>query len=88
MQSNPVTSRHLLSKRAVLKQIPISGATMWRTIAAGDFPKPIRIGKRRVAWLQTEIDDWLAERMEERGSTRLSDASSSPSKVQQTGDSI
>jgi prophage regulatory protein len=78
MQSNPVTFRHLLSKRAVLKQIPISGATMWRTIASGDFPKPIRIGKRRVAWLQTEIDDWLAERMEERGSTRLSDASCSP----------
>jgi prophage regulatory protein len=66
MQSNPITPKHLLSKRAVLKQIPISGATMWRTIAAGEFPKPIRIGKRRVAWLQTEIDDWLADRMEER----------------------
>lgn len=89
MQSNPITTRHLLlSKRAVLKQIPISSATMWRTINAGGFPKPVRIGKRRVAWLQTEIDDWLAERMEERGSTRLSNASCSPSKVQQTGDAI
>jgi prophage regulatory protein len=87
MQSNPVTSRHLLSRRAVLKQIPISGATMWRTIAAGDFPKPIRIGKRRVAWLQTEIDDWLGERMVERGSTRPSDPSSSSS-IKQNGGAI
>ena len=39
MQSNPVTSRHLLSKRVVLKQIPISGATMWRTNRCGRFPK-------------------------------------------------
>ncbi len=85
MQSNPVTQRHLLSRRVLLKQVPFSSATLWRTIAAGDFPKPIRIGKRRVAWLQTEIDDWLAERMEERGSTRLSDAYCSPSKVQQNG---
>jgi prophage regulatory protein len=87
MQTSPITPKHLLSKRAVLKQIPISSATMWRNIAAGEFPKPIRIGKRRVAWVQTEIDDWLAERMEERGSTRLSE-SSVWSDVQQKGDAI
>jgi prophage regulatory protein len=66
MQSNPVTSKHLLSKRAVLKQIPISGATLARRVAAGAFPRPIRIGKRRVAWVQSEVSDWLAERMKER----------------------
>jgi prophage regulatory protein len=73
MQSNPVTQKHLLSKRAVLKQIPISGATLARRVAAGAFPRPVRIGKRRVAWVQSEISDWLAARMEERGSTRLSE---------------
>lgn len=66
MQLNPVTPRHLLSKRAVLKQIPISAATLARRVAAGAFPRPIRIGKRRVAWVQSEVSDWLAERMEER----------------------
>jgi len=66
MQGNPVIPRHLLSKRAVLKQIPISGATLARRVAAGAFPRPIRIGKRRVAWVQSEISDWLAERMKER----------------------
>ncbi len=70
MQSNPITQRHLPSKRAVLKQIPISGATLARRVAAGAFP---RIGKRRVAWVQSEVSDWLAARMEERGSTRMSE---------------
>jgi prophage regulatory protein len=69
MQSNPVTPKHLVSKRALLKQIPISGATLARRVAAGAFPRPLRIGKRRVAWVQSEVSDWLAERMEERGST-------------------
>jgi len=75
MQSNPVTLKHLLSKQAVLKQIPISGATLARRVAAGAFPRPVRIGKRRVAWVQTEVSDWLAARMEERGSTRLAESS-------------
>jgi len=74
MQSNPITVKHLLSKRAVLKQIPISGATLARRVAAGAFPRPVRIGKRRVAWVQSEVSDWLAARMEERGSTRMSDS--------------
>jgi prophage regulatory protein len=73
MQSNPVTVKHLLSKRAVLKQIPISSATLARRVAAGAFPPPVRIGKRRVAWLASEVSDWLAARMEERGSTRMSE---------------
>ncbi len=66
MQNNPVAIKPLLSKRAVLRQIPISSATMWRTIAAGDFPKPVRIAKRRVAWVQAEIADWLAARIADR----------------------
>jgi prophage regulatory protein len=73
MHSNPVTVKHLLSKRAVLKQIPISSATLARRVAAGAFPRPVRIGKRRVAWVQSEVSDWLAARMEERGSTRLAE---------------
>lgn len=87
MQSNPVTPRHLLSRRAVLKQVPFSSATMWRTIAAGAFPQPIRIGKRRVAWVESEIAEWLAARMEERGSTRLTELSSSV-QSKQNGDAI
>jgi prophage regulatory protein len=73
MQSNPITVKHLLSKRAVLKQIPISSATLARRVVAGAFPRPVRIGKRRVAWVQSEVSDWLAARMEERGSTRMSE---------------
>ena len=73
MQSNPITVKHLLSKRAVLQQIPISSATSARRVAAGAFPRQVRIGKRRVAWVQSEVSDWLAARMEERGSTRMSE---------------
>jgi prophage regulatory protein len=71
MQSNPLTPRHLLSKRDVLKQIPISSATSARCVQAGAFTQPLRISNRRVAWVRSEVSDWLAARMEERGSTLM-----------------
>jgi prophage regulatory protein len=77
MQSNPITPKHLLSMRAVLMQIPISGATLARHVRAGASPRPVRIGKRRVAGVQSEMSDWLTARMEERRSTRLAEASAS-----------
>jgi prophage regulatory protein len=32
-------------------------------VADGTFPKQIKIGRRAVAWLETEIDDWMHERI-------------------------
>jgi prophage regulatory protein len=58
--------RRLISKADVLTQIPISTATMWREIAVGRFPRPVRVGARRIAFFQDEIDGWLANRVAER----------------------
>ena len=58
--------RRLISKADVLKQIPISAATMWREIAAGRFPAPVRGGARRVAFFECEILAWLDRRVAER----------------------
>ena len=30
----------------------------------GEFPKRKRIGANRIAWIRTEVEQWLAERME------------------------
>jgi prophage regulatory protein len=68
--SEPQSQRRLIHKADVLAQIPFSIATMWREIAAGRFPKPVRIGARRVAFFQDEIDAWLARRVAERDAAR------------------
>lgn len=68
--SEPQCQRRLISKVDVLAQIPFSVATMWREIAAGRFPKPVRIGARRVAFFQDEIDWWLARRVAERDAAK------------------
>jgi len=40
--------------------------TLNRRIRRGEFPAPIRISSRNVAWLKREIDEWEADRIENR----------------------
>ena len=37
-------------------------STLYGWIKKGLFPPPIRIGPRRVAWRETEVDAWIAAR--------------------------
>jgi len=36
----------------------------------GQFPKPVRIGSRAVAWPEAEVEAWLNARLAEREEAR------------------
>jgi len=38
---------------------------IYELIATGDFPQPVRLG-RRIAFVEQEIDTWILQRMSER----------------------
>ena len=40
--------------------------TLTRRIKRGEFPAPIRISSRNVAWLKREVDEWEAIRIASR----------------------
>lgn len=42
-------------------------STIYDWMKKGNFPKPINLGKRAVAWLSTDIDDWQAQQMKRAG---------------------
>jgi prophage regulatory protein len=49
----------------VTARVPYSRAHLYRLEDQNDFPKRKRIGANRIAWVRTEVEQWLAERMEE-----------------------
>ena len=59
--------QRLLRLEAVL---PIAGAKsaqqLYNWIAEGQFPTPIKVGKRAVAWVETEVADAQQKRIAER----------------------
>ncbi|WP_345884990.1 helix-turn-helix transcriptional regulator [Shewanella algae] len=43
-----------------------SRSSIYSYMAAGYFPRSVKLGPRLVAWVEDEIDEWIAERIEER----------------------
>jgi prophage regulatory protein len=56
----------LLSKRQVRDLVSISFAHIDRKEKAGSFPRRVRPTPGRVAWVEKEIQDWIAARIAER----------------------
>ncbi|EWH03227.1 helix-turn-helix transcriptional regulator [Halomonas sp. BC04] len=56
----------LIRRPEVLQRCGISNTTLHRLIHAGTFPRPIRLtaNGRAVAWLESEVDTWIQQRIE------------------------
>ena len=48
----------LLNKWAVEQRTSLDITTIYRKMKAGTFPQPVRVGKRRVAWRESDIAAW------------------------------
>jgi prophage regulatory protein len=54
----------LLPRQAVQSKTTLSRSSLYAMIARGDFPAPIKITGRRVAWTETSVNDWIQSRIE------------------------
>lgn len=50
----------LLNKWAVEDRTSLDITTIYRRIKAGTFPPPVQVGRRRVAWRESDIAAWQA----------------------------
>jgi len=46
----------------VLEIVGVSSTTLWRWVSAGTFPASRQIGPNVVGWLESEVEEWIAER--------------------------
>lgn len=52
----------LLTEKQVLQRTSLSRSTLWRLRYAGDFPPPMKISERRVAYRAEDVDAWIKAR--------------------------
>jgi len=55
-----------LRLREVQKLVPCSRSWIYLAVSRGEFPRPVKMGKRAVAWREASIEKWMAERLEAR----------------------
>lgn len=50
--------RKFLRRREVVSITGLPTSTLYEKIARGEFPRPVQISARRVAWLESEVAAW------------------------------
>lgn len=61
--------QHRLIKLAeVLKMSGLSRTALYERVRARDFPAPVKLSERSVAWLQSEVNAWIEAKLQARDS--------------------
>ena len=69
-RANSSGKRVFLRRRVVEERTGLSRSSIYDLIAAGEFPRPVPLGRRTVGWIETEIANWQARRILERDRKR------------------
>lgn len=49
----------LLRLREVTALVGLGSSTIYRKLAAGEFPQPVRLGPSSVRWRESEVQRWI-----------------------------
>ncbi|EJE4211378.1 TPA: AlpA family transcriptional regulator [Vibrio cholerae] len=58
----------LIRFREVLAMTGLSRSSMYRFIEENQFPAQVQLGGRAVAWVESEVQEWITERVKCRHS--------------------
>jgi len=62
----PIFSNTTILRRPAVERITgLSRSTIYAMMAEGDFPKPIKLGKRAVGWREADLASWLESRQQD-----------------------
>lgn len=57
----------------VLAKTGLSRAHLYALAQKGAFPKPVKLSERSSAWVESEVQDWINERIAARGQEALNE---------------
>lgn len=61
-----LTAPTLLSMKQASAMTTLSVSSIKRMMATGSFPRPVRLGESRIAFVDAEIHEWVRARIAER----------------------
>jgi prophage regulatory protein len=60
----------LIKLKEVIEKTSLGRSTIYELMAKGTFPKQVSLGAKSVAWIESEVDDWIMEKIGERDISR------------------
>ena len=62
---NNLNQTRLIRRKEVQDKTGLGASSIYSLMAKGQFPKALNLSERRVAWLESDIDLWVSERIAE-----------------------
>lgn len=59
-------SMKLIRIKDVMERTGLARSTIYKYISLGQFPQPIKLGTRAVAWVESEIEAWINDSIKRR----------------------
>ena len=56
----------ILRKKEAAAKVGLSPVHLMRLVKWERFPRPLQLGPASIGWLESEIDDWILERANQR----------------------
>jgi prophage regulatory protein len=56
----------LIRLKSVIECTGMARSTIYKYINEGSFPKPVSLGARSVAWVESEVQEWITSRIKIR----------------------
>lgn len=56
-------NQRLIRRKEVQEKTGLGASSIYAMMKTGDFPKCLNLSERRVAWIESDIDKWIAERV-------------------------
>lgn len=60
------TKTRLLTFDEVYERTGIKKSSAYSKMAKGLFPRPVKISERSVRWIESDIDDWINQKISPR----------------------
>jgi len=63
MAATSTSPASLIKLPTVVARTTLSKPYIYALIKSGHFPAPIRVGRRASAWVESEVQRWIADRI-------------------------
>ena len=58
-----IENLRLIRRKEVQAKTGLGASSIYAMMQQGTFPKAVNISERRVAWIESDVDQWISERI-------------------------
>ena len=62
-KNQQIENQRFIRRKEVQAKTGLGASSIYAMMKQGKFPKAITLSERRVAWIESDIDHWISERI-------------------------